>query len=81
MDAAAVLRMEAAMAAASLSRVDMRDPAKLYHKTPLVQFAANTPRVDFPLYLREVHAPAVTTLNVEEPSYFLSLGELLEAAE
>ena len=78
-DAAAVLHMETALAEASLSRVEMRDPAKLYHKTPLVQFAANTPRIDFSLYLRQMHAPAVSALNVEEPSYFLSLGELLDA--
>jgi len=76
-DAATVLRIEIALAAASLSRVDMRDPARLYHKTPLMQFAANTRGIDFPLFLRTIGSPAIQTLNVVEPSYFLSLSELL----
>jgi endothelin-converting enzyme/putative endopeptidase len=78
-DAAIVLRIETALAAASLSRVEMRDPSKLYHKTPLAQFAANSSELDFPLYLRAVDAPAISSLNVAEPSYFLSLGELVKS--
>jgi putative endopeptidase len=78
-DAATVLHIEQALAAASLSRVEMRDPAKLYHKTPLTQFAANTPGIDFPFFLRTMHAPEIHTLNVVEPSYFLSLSELIDA--
>jgi endothelin-converting enzyme/putative endopeptidase len=78
-DAATVLRIETALAAASLSRVEMRDPSKLYHKTPLAQFAANTTVFDFPQYLRAVDAPPIDTLNVAEPSYFLSLSELVNA--
>jgi len=76
-DATTALRIETALAAASLSRVDMRDPARLYHKTPLMQFAANTPGIDFPLFLRTIGAPSIKSLNVVEPSYFLSLSELL----
>ncbi len=78
-DAATVLRVESALAAASLSRVEMRDPAKLYHRTPLTQFAANSGELNFPLFLHAVQAPPVTSLNVEEPSYFLALSELLTA--
>jgi endothelin-converting enzyme/putative endopeptidase len=76
-DARTVLRIETALAAASLSRVEMRDPAKLYHKTPLVQFAANTSGIDFPLFLRTVGSPEIKTLNVVEPSYFLSMSEFM----
>jgi endothelin-converting enzyme/putative endopeptidase len=78
-DAATVLKIETDLAKASLSRVEMRDPAKLYHKTPLTQFAANTPGIDFPLFLRDTHAPEITTLNVVEPSFFLALPALIEA--
>jgi endothelin-converting enzyme/putative endopeptidase len=78
-DASTVLRIETALAAASLSRVEMRDPARLYHKTPLMQFSENTPGIDFPLFLRTMGSPAIRTLNVVEPSYFLSMSELLAA--
>ena len=76
-DAAAVLRIETALAAASLSREQMREPSNLYHKTPLVQFEANSPELQFSQYLKQVDAPAVDALNVAEPVYFLSLHELL----
>jgi putative endopeptidase len=76
-DGAAALRIETALAAASMSEVEMRDPHRLYHRTPLVQFAANSPAFDFPLFLRSVGTPPIELLNVEEPTFFLSLNELL----
>jgi putative endopeptidase len=79
MDANTVLRMETAMAAASLSRLEMRDPTLLYHRTPLVQFEANSPELQFDEYLKDAGAPAVQVLNVAEPVYFLDLHDLLES--
>ncbi len=76
-DADTVLRLETSLAADSLSRVEMRDPTLMYHKTPLVQFEANSPELAFSSYLKDVHAPAIGSLNVAEPLYFLSLHELL----
>ena len=76
-DAETVLRLETALADASLSRVEMRDPTRLYHMTPMAQFDANSPELQFASYLKDVHAPAVASLNVAEPLYFLSLHEML----
>ena len=78
-DADTVLRVETGLAAASLSQLEMRDPTRLYHKTPLVQFEANSPELEFSRYLKAVGAPQLQALNVAEPVYFLSLHELLEA--
>ncbi len=80
LDANTVLRLETAMAAASLSQVEMRDPTLLYHRTPLVQFEANSPELQFSSYLKDVGAGDVQSLNVAEPLYFLSLHEVLESA-
>ncbi len=79
-DANTVLRIETKLADASLSQVDMRDPAKLYHKTPLVQFEANSPELVFESYLKAIDAPPVQVLNVAEPVYFLELHEVLTTA-
>ena len=79
-DANTVLRLETAMAAASLSPTEMRDPTRLYHRTPLVQFSANSPELQFSRYLKAVGAPPLQSLNVMEPVYFLSLHEMLDAA-
>ena len=77
-DADTVVRVETALAKASLSRLEMRDPTKLYHRTPLIQFEANSPELLFPAFMKRTGAPAVSSLNVEEPEYFLELHELLE---
>ena len=79
-DANAVLRVETALAAASLSQLEMRDPTRLYHKTPLVQFVANSPELAFASYLEAVDAPRVQSLNVAEPLYFLELEDELNTA-
>lgn len=78
-DANTVLRMDTALAAASLSNVEMRDPTLLYHKTPLAQFSANSPDLDFETFLKDAGAPVVQSLNVAEPLYFLSLEEMLNS--
>ena len=76
-DAETVLRLETTLADASLSRVEMRDPTLLYHMTPMAQFDANSPELQFTSYLKDVHAPVVESLNVAEPLYFLSLHDML----
>ncbi len=76
-NAVTVLKIESAMAASSLTRVEMRDPSKLYHKTPLVQFAANSPAFSVVAFLRDLQAPRIASLNDATPAYFLGLNELL----
>ncbi len=77
-DAGAVLRLETALADASLSQEEMRDPTLLYHWTPLPQFEANSPELALPRYLKAVGAPPVASLNVAEPLYFLALHDVLD---
>jgi putative endopeptidase len=76
-DAATVLRLETAIAGFSLSAVERRDPAKLYHKTELATFDKNTPQFSFAQFLRAAQAPAVLSLNVAEPAFFAGLNRLL----
>jgi endothelin-converting enzyme/putative endopeptidase len=76
-DASTVLRLETEMAAASLSNVDRRDPAKLYHKMQLAQFDAGAKNFSFARFLHAADAPAVQSLNVATPRYFAGLNQLL----
>jgi endothelin-converting enzyme/putative endopeptidase len=80
-DAATVLRLETAMAAASLTNVERRDPARLYHKLQLAQFDANTPNFAFSRFLHAVDAPPVESLNVATPDYFAALNSLLGSTD
>ncbi len=80
-DAATVLRLESALAAASLSNVERRDPEKLYHKTQLAEFDKSTPNFAFDRYLAAVNAPPVGSLNVSTPAYFVTLNQVLGSTD
>lgn len=80
-DAATVLRLETALAQVSLSNVDRRDPAKVYHKTQLAKLDASTPNFAFDRFLHAVNAPAVESLNVATPEYVTGLNKLLAATD
>jgi putative endopeptidase len=76
-DAETVLKVETALAGFSLSNVQRRDPASLYHKMELAKLDSSTPSFSFVRYLRAAQAPPVKTLNVAEPGYFAGLNQLL----
>jgi endothelin-converting enzyme/putative endopeptidase len=73
-----VLRMETALARATLSRVDRRDPYNVYHRVSLTQLGALTPAFDWSEYLRAGKAPPIRFLNLSEPAFFLQVEVLLE---
>jgi putative endopeptidase len=68
-DAAAVLRIETALAKASLTRVDRRDPHKIYHKMTLAELHALAPQMDWPAYFATEGAPRFDSLNVSQPEF------------
>jgi putative endopeptidase len=78
-DADTVLKLETALAAHSLSNVERRDPASLYHMMNLAKFDSSTPAFHFAQFLEAVHAPRVESLNVAEPAYFTGLNQLLSS--
>jgi endothelin-converting enzyme/putative endopeptidase len=76
-DAGTVLRLETALAGFSLSNVERRDPASIYHKMDLAKFDSSTPAFSFVRFLRAAHTPPVEALNVTTPTYFNGLNRLL----
>jgi putative endopeptidase len=76
-DAQRVLALETKLATASLSREEMRDPAKLYHPTELVSFRTQLGAFDVDAYLHALGTPAFTMLNVSTPGYFAALNNIL----
>lgn len=75
----AVLYVETALAKGSMSRVEMREPAKVYHPMTLATLEQFTPEFDWPAYLRGVHAPSFTTINVQQPEYMKAMTQVLAA--
>ena len=79
LDAADVLDLETALAKASLTRVEKRDPYKLFHVMSRAEVAKLTPGFDWDSYLREQGVGGIASLNVTEPAFFTEFGRLLEA--
>jgi putative endopeptidase len=78
-DAARVLEMETALARASMTPVQMRDPAATYHKLGAAELQRLTPHLDWAAYLRAANAPAglVDTVNVGQPDFLREVDRLL----
>jgi putative endopeptidase len=68
-DADSILRIEIALAKASLSRVDRRDPHKTYHKMTVAELRGLNPAIDWPAYFTVQGAPNLVSLNVAQPEF------------
>jgi len=77
-DAATVMRIETALAKASLSRVERRNPYNLNHKMTVAQLAALTPSFNWQRYLHDSGAGSVKTLNVTQPKFFQAVERVIE---
>jgi len=75
--AATVLRLETSLAKASLTRVEKRDPYKIYNKMTRAELQALTPSFAWSEFLEAVGRPDVDRLNVTEPAFYKELGRLL----
>ncbi len=76
-DAATVLKLETALAKASLSVVDRRDPQKVYHKMSTTQLQSLEPAFTWSQYLVAVQAPPITSLNVAVPQFLQGMNAVL----
>ena len=76
-EAAAVMEIETAMAKASMSRTDQRDPLKVYHIYTVADFEKLAPGFEWPDYFHGVGIGHFDTLNVAAPGFFKELNSLL----
>jgi endothelin-converting enzyme/putative endopeptidase len=71
------MRIETALAKASLTRVDRRDPYKLKHKMKVAELSQLAPNFDWVLYYREANYPGFEILNVDTPDFFKEFNRML----
>ncbi len=76
-----VMDIETALAKASLTRVEKRDPYKLFHKMTPAQLQALTPSFHWADYFETSQAPDTSVINVSEPAFFKELQTLLAIAQ
>jgi putative endopeptidase len=79
-EAQAVLRIETALAKGSMPRVEMRDPANVYHVQTVAQLQTLSPDYKWNDYFNTIKTPVKTTLNVATPEYFKAMNAQIESA-
>jgi putative endopeptidase len=72
-----VMTIESELANSMLTRVELRDPHKLFHKMTRAEFEALAPALDWKYYFTTSKLQGVTVINVTEPAYYKKLQELL----
>jgi putative endopeptidase len=77
-EAATVLRIETALAKGQMTRVDRRDPQKIYHKMTVAELRKLAPRFKWNAYLDKIGQGKVTSLNVVAPEYFRTMNAEIE---
>ncbi len=77
-EAQTVMDIETALAKATLTRVEQRDPYKLFHKVTRAQFLAETPSFEWAAYWKGLGLAAPDQINVTEPEFFKEVEKQLK---
>lgn len=80
-DAQTVTTIETALAKASLTRVERRNPYNLKHKMSRADLRQMLPAFDWDTYLDRVGAPEFQVVNVEQPKFFNELNKELSSED
>ena len=78
-EAATVMRIETALAKASLTRVEQRDPYKVTHKMKAADLKKLAPDFNWTAYFSASQVPPFQILNVEAPDFFKGLNAELKS--
>ena len=73
-EAQTVMRIETALAQGSMTRVERRDPQKLYHKMTVQEFETLVPSFQWQTFFTKVGLPSLASLNVAAPDFFKALN-------
>jgi endothelin-converting enzyme/putative endopeptidase len=77
-EAQAIMRIETALAKGSMSRVDRRDPNKIYHRLGVEELMRISPAFGWETYFSKVGLPSPKSLNVTSPDFFKTMNEVLD---
>jgi putative endopeptidase len=78
-NSATVYGIETMLAKASMSKIDMRDPEKMYHKMTTKEFAALTPSINWNTYLDAVGIRNISNVIVAQPEFYTALNGAIKS--
>ncbi|WP_242928877.1 M13 family metallopeptidase [Pontibacter vulgaris] len=76
-NAETIFNLEKKLAAAQMSRVEMRDPYKTYNKFSVADFSKTTPNMDWKSLMAKMKVTGQDTILVSAPKFFTELNGLL----
>jgi putative endopeptidase len=76
-EAKTVMTIETALAKASRTRVELRDPEKNYNLMTLTEMKGLTPDWSWETFLHDVDSPPVGQVNIRQPEFFKAMNEQL----
>lgn len=80
-DAQAIYKLELALAGASYTRVEMRNPYKLYNKYDLKGISAVTPGLEWGALLTQLKANGEDSVIVANPGFYAEVAKQLKATD
>lgn len=72
-----IMALETKFAEPSLTRVELRDPQKLYHRMTLAQLHELAPHFDWPAFFKGIGLKHKTDVNVGTPDFFKTMDQQL----
>ena len=72
-----VLKIETALAAAQMSRIEMRDPNKTYHKFAVKDLSATTPNINWAWVLNEAKIKGADSVLAGNPEFLKKVNAML----
>ncbi len=73
-----VLKVETALARASMKKEDVHDVEKTYHKMSVTKLSTHAPQVDWARYLTLIGTPKTKEVIVMQPDFFTAVAKMTE---
>ncbi len=78
-NAETIFNLEKKLAAAQMSRVEMRDPYKTYNKFAVADLSKTTPNIDWQPLMAKMKVTGQDTVLVNNPAFFKELNSLVKS--
>ena len=80
-DAAAIMKLETALAKVSLDVTSQRDPHNIYHMMPIKDLQALTPVFNWERFYPASGSPQFAEINVAEPEFFKGMSQVIRETD
>ena len=80
-EAAAIMKLETALAKVSLDVTSQRDPHNIYHMMPIKDLQALTPVFNWERFYPASGSPQFSEINVAEPEFFKGMSQVIHETD